>query len=748
MDVLRVRARGVALLGLLLLAAGPASAQEVHDEDHDQVLDVPLVEEVPVADGRLDEEVWALAAVTGGFIQTEPVDGAEPTYATEVFVAYTRDALLIGARMEDDDPAAIVAREYRRDANLESDDNFFIVLDTYHDHRSAVFFSTNAVGTRQDGLVQNEGVAINNEWDGVWSVGSRRTADGWVTEMVIPFETLRFPSGTPEFGVNFGRQVARTREISFWAPISVDWGFNAMWRISAYGVMHGMEHANPGGRIKLKPFGVAGITGEGEERAGDTDLGLDAKVGLGSNLNLDVTLNTDFAQVEADEQQVNLTRFELFFPEQREFFLENAGLFQVGETTRPFEPPETFLFFSRRIGLSEDGEIIPIVGGARVTGKLGATDVGAFHIRQQEFEGVSPATGFTALRLRRDVLERSSIGVMALDRTEAGGESHRVGAADFAWAPNESATVTGFAAQSATPGVEGRESAFGVTGQVGDDRWNLLTTYTDIGEGFRSELGFVPRTGVRKIRVDGIFSPRVGRLGIRQIFMGPNFLRITESDGSIQTENVGFGPFFLFDDGSQFFFQVSRNTEGLSDSFELREGVVIEEGLYTTTDFMTMGETSASRPISFNVFAMNNGFFDGRLRVYSPGLAVRPHPRVRLQVNYSRSEIRLPQENGHFNTNLVVLRGLVALSPTPSSAASSSGTTTTATSPATSSSAGTTAPAATSTSSTTSANPSAWTARTLLPRTPHQTHLVLGPELGRGPPVFRPAPLRAAQRTS
>ncbi len=627
------------------------------------MLDVPLVDELPVADGRLDEEVWALAAVAGGFTQTEPVDGAEPTYATEVFVAYTRDALLIGARMEDDDPAAIVAREYRRDANLESDDNFFVVLDPYHDHRSGVFFSTNPVGTRQDGLIQNEGAAINNEWDGVWSVGSRRTEGGWVTEMVIPFETLRFPRGTPEFGVNFGRQVARTREIVFWAPISVDWGFNAMWRISAYGVMHGMEHADPGGRIKLKPFGVAGITGEGEERAGTGDLGLDAKVSLGSNLNLDVTLNTDFAQVEADEQQVNLTRFELFFPEQREFFLENAGLFQVGETTRPFEPPEMFLFFSRRIGLSDDGEIIPILGGARVTGKLGATDVGAFHIRQQEFEGVSPATGFTALRLRRDVLERSSIGVMALDRTQTGGDSHRVGAADFSWAPTESATITGFAAQSATPGVEGRESAFGVTGQMGDDRWNMFATYTDIGEGFRSELGFVPRTGVRKVRVDGLWSPRIGRYGIRQIFMGPGIIRITEPDGSIQTQNVSLGPFFLFDDGSQFFFNVSQNIEGLSESFELRDGVVIEEGQYTTTNFMTMANTSESRRVSFNLFAMNNGFFDGRLRVYSPGVAVRPHPRLRLQVNYSRSEVRLPQDNGHFNTNLVVLRGLVALSP-------------------------------------------------------------------------------------
>ena len=658
MDGVRVRARGVVLLAALL-AAGSASAQE----EHDQVLDAPLVEELPVADGRLDEEVWAQAAVADGFIQNEPVEGATPTFATEVLVAYTRDALLIAARLEDDDPGAVVARQYRRDAELESDDNFMVVLDTYHDHRSAYFFSTNAVGTRQDGLIQNEGAVLNKEWDGVWRVGSRRTEDGWVTEMVIPFETLRFPSGTPEFGVNFGRQVARMREQSFWAPIDNDWGFNAIWRISAYGVLHGMEHANPGGRIKLKPFGVSGITGEGEERSGTADLGLDAKVSLGSNLNLDVTLNTDFAQVEADEQQVNLTRFELFFPEQREFFLENAGVFQVGEANRPFEPPETFLFFSRRIGLSDDGEIIPIVGGARVTGKLGRTDVGAFHIRQQEFEGVSPATGFSALRLRQDVLERSSVGLMVLDRTEAGGDSHRVGAADFSLAPNGAMTFGGFGARSSTPDVEGRESAFGVNGQVGNDRFNLLANYTDIGEGFRSEMGFVPRTGVRKLRVDGLWSPRIGRFGIRQMFFGPNYIRITEPDGSIQTENIGIGPYFLLNDGGHVFFAVSRNTEGLSESFELRDGVEIDEGQYTTNDFMAMLMTSESRRASFNLFAMNNGFFDGRLRVYSPGLAVRPHPRLRLQVNYSRSEIRLPQENGDFNTNLIVLRGLVAISP-------------------------------------------------------------------------------------
>ena len=270
MDGFRVRTRGVALLAALaLLGAGLASAQE----GHERVLDAPLVDELPVADGWLDEEVWATAAVAGGFIQSEPVEGAEPTFATEVLVAYTRDALLIGARLEDDDPDAVVAREYRRDANLESDDNFMVVLDTYHDHRSAFFFTTNAVGTRQDGLIQNEGAVLNLEWDGVWRVGSRRTEGGWVTEMVIPFETLRFPSGTPEFGVNFGRQVARSREQSYWAAIDNDWGFNAMWRISAYGVLHGLENADPGGRIKLKPFGVAGVTGEGEDRAGPPTSG-------------------------------------------------------------------------------------------------------------------------------------------------------------------------------------------------------------------------------------------------------------------------------------------------------------------------------------------------------------------------------------------------------------------------------------------------------------------------------------------
>ncbi len=657
--------RALALLAVPgVLAAAPGARGE---EGADRVVAAPLVEEAPVVDGVLDDEVWRLAATVSGFVQEEPRQGEPATFPTEVLVAMTRDALLIAARLSDPDPAAVVAREYRRDSDLESDDNFTVALDTYHDQRNAFFFSTNAVGTRLDGLVQNEGASVNNEWDGVWEAGSRRTDDGWSTEMVIPFETLRFPSGATRFGLNFGRSVARTREASWWAEISNDWGFNARWRVSAYGELEGLGPAQPGGRVKLKPFGVAHSTGGVEERDNGGDLGLDAKVALGPNLNLDLTMNTDFAQVEADEQQVNLTRFELFFPEQREFFLENAGLFQVGEVTQPFDPPQTLLFFSRRIGLSEDGDIVPILGGARITGKLGATDVGAFHIRQQEVAGASPATGFSAIRLRRDVLDRSSVGVLALDRTEVGGLSHRVAAADFSWAANEFSRVSGFVARASAPdGAAGSASdsaALGLHAEAVNDLWGAYADYVHIGEDFDSPMGYVPRSGIRKVMGNAMFKPRPGRFGIRQIFMGSGFVWITDPDGTVQSGAIETGPYFLFEDGSSFFFNVGREVEGLDSSFELRDGVVIDDGEYWNTRFMTMAETSRSRRVSLNLFAMNSGFFDGRLRILSPGVAVRPHPRLRLQVNYSRNEIRLPQEGGDFNTNLIVLRALAALSP-------------------------------------------------------------------------------------
>ncbi len=349
-------------------------------------IEAHFTEEIPRIDGRLDEALWKKTQVATGFVQSEPRPGEPAEKETEVLVAYTRDHLLIGARLKDHDPSRIVATEYRRDAPLNSEDSFEVFLDTFRDRRNAFYFATNAVGARLDGLVRGEGTALNFEWDGVWDVAAAVDGSGWVVEMSIPFNTLRFDSSSDVgWGVNFGRNVARTREESYWSPISPDWGFSAKYRVSSYRELHGLEEASPGGHVKLKPFGLEGASREYDEADRELELafGLDAKIALSSALNLDLTANTDFAQVESDQQQVNLTRFPLFFPEKREFFLENAGLFRIGEVTRPFEPTQTLLFFSRQIGLSEDGDEIPILGGTRFTGRLGHTEIRRFPHRHR-----------------------------------------------------------------------------------------------------------------------------------------------------------------------------------------------------------------------------------------------------------------------------------------------------------------------------------------------------------------------------
>jgi hypothetical protein len=346
---------------------------------------VPLLEEMPRLDGRLEEAVWARAAVARDFVQREPRGGEPALQPTEVRVFYNRQHLLIAARLEDSQSERIVASEYQRDANLEANDTFEVMLDTFRDRRNAFYFATNPVGTQRDALVRDEGEALNWEWDGIWHVSSARDSRGWSTEMAIPFSTLRFHPENPDgWGVNFGRLVARNREETYWAPIDQEWGFLGKWRVSAYGSLAGIGQVERRGTLVLKPFLLGGADQDFEDGEKNPDpngaAGLDAKLAVAATLVADLTLNTDFAQVEADQQQVNLTRFPLFFPEKREFFLENAGLFQIGERIRPFEPPGTLLFFTRRIGLTEDGDRVPLAGGARLTGRLGRYEIGLLDI--------------------------------------------------------------------------------------------------------------------------------------------------------------------------------------------------------------------------------------------------------------------------------------------------------------------------------------------------------------------------------
>ncbi len=651
------------LLTFLIAAADPAR------------LEARFTEATPRIDGRLSEAFWREAPAAAEFIQAEPRAGEPAERKTEVRVAYTRDRLLIGARMWDDEPSRIVATEYRRDALLQSEDSFEVFLDTFHDRRNAFYFATNAVGARLDGLVRGEGAALNFEWDGVWDVAATVDAKGWVVEMSIPFNTLRFDASSENgWGANFGRRVARTREESYWSPISPDWGFNAQYRVSAYREIHGLSKAEPGGKVKLKPYGLEGARRDYDEGGDELEVtgGLDAKLALSSSLNLDLTVNTDFAQVESDQEQVNLTRFPLFYPEKRDFFLENAGLFRIGEVTRPFEPTQTLLFFSRQIGLSEDGDEIPILGGARLTGRLGRTEIGAFHIVTEETpleEELVPQTAFSAFRVKRDVLSRSSVGAMLLQKDPAseseppGVGANRVAATDFQLSYAENAEVQGFFAKSDTPTLGGRDHAAAIHANWVTDGASVYGDFADIGKDFNSEMGFIPRTGIRKYRLNGYWSPRPHALGIRQIYFGNDHVYIEDDEGDLETQTNTLGPYVVFDNGSIFSAEWLYEKEGLKEPFEIRDGVEIPIGQYRFNRYNLGYMGDQSRPIAANVMVSGGGFYGGTLQSVSLTLDTKPHPRVRASLSYSRNDVDIPIEGGDFVTNLFIARGVVAFSP-------------------------------------------------------------------------------------
>ncbi len=660
------------ILAAAALAASPAPVMGQTESGPPSVT-APFVLGAPDIDGRLDDAFWQNAAQITNFIQTEPRNGEPSTQKTLVYIAYNANALLIGARLEDTESSRIAANEYRRDADLEADDAFEIFLDTFRDRRNAFYFATNPAGAQLDALIRNEGAVLNFEWDGIWDVGSTRDEGGWTAEIAIPFSTLRFrPENTDGWGANFGRRIARNRERSYWTPIDRDLGFDTEWRASEYGTLRGITRVQPRGRLQLKPYVLGGVEHDLLDEPDDADfrrdVGIDAKVAVTSTLMADFTVNTDFAQVEADQEQVNLTRFPLFFPEKREFFLENAGLFHVGEFGRFEEPPATMLFFSRRIGLYDDEYEVPILAGARLTGKVGSYDIGVFDIVTRETlideDTLVPQTNFAAARVKRDILSRSSVGALVLSKSPADeGASNQVMAADATIAPNPNTRFHGFVSKSFTSGLTGSDHALGVDGNWESDKGFVSGSYVDIGDNFNSEMGFLQRTGIRKVRGSAMVSPRPGKLGIRQLWMGIDHIYITDREGRLESQVNNIGPFIMFNNGAFLFAGWLNFGEGLTEPFEIRDDVEIPIGTYRFNQGAVQYMGDRSRSVSFVAGANWGGFYNGRIRSFNVATQLRPHRRLSVQLQYFRNHVDLPIEGGKFVTNLGVFRALFAFSP-------------------------------------------------------------------------------------
>ncbi len=377
------------------------------------VMQAYVLETVPVLDGTvLGDPAWDGLIPASGFWQVQPDEGQAATQKTEVFIGYSEHALYIGVVAYDDNPDGIIVTDARRDSSLNDTDSFRVLIDGLLDRQNGLVFGTNPVGMEYDAQVVKEGVSggFNLNWDASWSVKARISDIGWSAEMRIPFKTLRYGKADRQvWGINFQRNIRSNNEVAYWAPLSRQRDLN---RVSEAGTVKGI--VPPVSRnLKFTPYVLASARRGGELDGTETDpeFGFDAKYSITPSLTLDVTYNTDFAQVEVDEQQINLDRFNLFFPEKRPFFLENAGQFTVGNDR------EAELFFSRRIGIGEDGEVIPIDGGVRVSGKVSAnTNVGFLYMSSEAVEDVAPGNEFTVARINQEWGTRSSIGAIFIER--------------------------------------------------------------------------------------------------------------------------------------------------------------------------------------------------------------------------------------------------------------------------------------------------------------------------------------------
>ena len=645
------------------------------------------VENGPQIDGRLDEEVWLRAAVIDEFVQQEPAEGEPATERTVVRLLYDAEALYLGVEAYDTEPDGVIATEMRRDSlRLLDEDNFQVILDTFHDRRSGYMFVTSPLGAKLEQQVAEEGEGgwrgrnssnININWDGVWDVVSRRTADGWVAEIAIPMVTLRFPRTDEQvWGVNFMRNIRRKNEQVFWAPISKEY---TLTRVSLAGTMTGIGAVNRGLDLRMTPYMLAGgrqdraagtVAGGGLDGSGFNDYGLDVKYGVASGLNLDLTLNTDFAQVEVDEQQVNLTRFPLFFPEKRDFFLENAGMFNVGTPGSGFGRVAD-LFFTRRIGLSAGGQPTPIIGGARLTGKVNRHNVAAMNITTGSFGNAGD--NFFVGRYSRDILARSKVGGIVIDKQavgsvfapDAGGVSHynRTFAADTTLAVHRNLTMTGFVAKTQTPGLTSSDMASYARATWLSPAFHVYTEFADLQENFNPEVGFVPRLGIRTSKFHGEWNPRPGRFNIRMFDPMWNITYTTDPHNRLLTRRIHNMVGTYFEDGSSVMFYFNDHFEQLDIPFPIRNtGVTVPAGTYRFGEWVFSYQSDPSQRLYTRTRYSPQTFFDGTRTDIQATVGLRATSRVSAETIFNRSDVDLPW--GHFVADLASLRLDLTLSPT------------------------------------------------------------------------------------
>ena len=638
---------------------------------------ITFLEDSPVIDGNiLGEKLWDKVPIIDNLRQIKPDYGLPASEKTSIRVAYTNKSFYVAVVCYDKAPDKIVISDSRRDADLNDEDSFLFILDTYNDQQNGFLFGTNASGMEYDAQINNEGEGnfssnrqqggviggTNINWDASWEVKTESGDYGWSAEFSIPLRSIRFNSGTDKiWGVNFQRNISKRSETAYWANLPL--GFDIK-RLSLAGKIKGINLKSPK-NLKVIPYALTQVAQDktiSKINSSRADFGGDIKYSLTPGLTLDLTYNTDFAQVEVDDQQVNLDRFNLFFPEKRPFFLENAGQFSVGS------PGEVDLFFSRRIGIGDGGSLVPIIGGSRVSGKVGQTNIGLLSMFTDEVEidgdiGIVK-NNYSVARVNHDFAKsRSSLGGIFVNRNGIGisDDYNNVFALDGKLGLGKKAQITGYISKSTTPGIKNREHAFKILAVYNWNGWNLRAGYTEVGEGFNPEVGFLQRSAFKKpeFLIFKQWRPKnTGKfLEVRPhvSYRGYWNFNNTQETGFLHIDNH-----WVWESGFEIHTGINFTKETVLEAFPISL-VTIDPGIYDHKELQFVMFTNPNNKASFRNRTYIGGYFGGSRISSSNKINLRLGDKFNAETNFNYNRLKLP--NGL--TNVVITGVRLAYSFTP-----------------------------------------------------------------------------------
>jgi hypothetical protein len=612
-------------------------------------------------DGVLDEPAWAAAPRIETLTMSEPTAGGTASATTTVRVLADDRALFIGIVCLDRARSGIVSFTKQRDAVLNSEDHVTIVLDTFMDGRSGYVFEVNPSGARYDALINPGSADANSNWDGIWDAATHRDEHGWSVEIWIPVQTLGFKPGLTQWHFNVERRIQRLQETDRWASARPDWSIT---QVSRAGVLSGLPEFSLGLGLTVRPAMVVGdgVPSAGAPSEGHAHPSLDAWQRLGPDVTASLSVNTDFAETEVDTRRTNLTRFPLFFPEKRTFFLEGSDIFQFGLDLGSDLVP----FFSRTIGLQE-GREVPINAAAKVSGRVGGTNFGGLIVQSRRVPGLVPATVTGAVRVKQNVLSESSVGFIGTAGDPAAGDGSWLVGSDFTYSTShfrggERNFRVGLSGQVMNrPGVTGDRTASAVKIDYPNDLWNLSWTTLRIGDAFQPSLGFVPRAGIYKHDLGIVYQPRPHNGWLRQIFGELETTMVTDLSGHWESYEVFTAPInWRLESGDRVEFNVVPEGERLTGSFDL-EGVRLPPGAYQWTRYRAEAGSAAKRKLSAQATWRFGGFYSGTLDQFL--LVGTWHPSGLLSIDFSGERDLGRLAEGSFTATLVGINNHINISP-------------------------------------------------------------------------------------